>query len=334
VPGACPLDLHVAINILAALTGAPAWDDPDTLWDDAVWRDRERWVDVAPDVTGLTITRADDQAAHLTVELRNTSLRYSQAELDFPIGGLVAVWLDDDWRFYGRITAWTENYPTTPDRDAQRAQATVTIEAFDSVFLLDQQLDGVEYHLGADGDTTPTRIGTLATTAGFQRHLKLDQSAMPHRDQATVNPLYESLLVTAESDGGLIFVDNDGALIYLDRESFLVGRGDHAQPVVTVSGHVRPRHDRLRRRAAPHVRHVDPQRRATGQRRRGRGEGVRSGLDLGQGPSGADVDRPDLGRPDRGPSPGRRSPGPARGRDLLPGPDHDRPPPVPRAAHR
>ena len=103
---ACPTDLHVAVNVLVGLVGESAWDE--ALWDTDTWEAVDRWVDVAPDVMGVTVEHAEAEAAHLTLELRNETLRYSQAELEFPVGGLVAVWTDtdtaDEWRFWGRIS--------------------------------------------------------------------------------------------------------------------------------------------------------------------------------------------------------------------------------------
>ena len=63
----------------------------------------------------------------------------------------------------------------------------------------------------------------------------MDQSLMPHRSQPSTNPVWESMVVTAESDGGEVFIDNDGKLAYLDRDSMVVGRTDHAQPTVILS---------------------------------------------------------------------------------------------------
>ena len=78
------------------------------------------------------------------------------------------------------------------------------------MFLLNQGIDGLTYPLGSEGDTTPGRLGYLAALAGLVRGTKLDQSVMPHRSQPSTNPVWESMVVTAESDGGVVFIDNDG----------------------------------------------------------------------------------------------------------------------------
>jgi hypothetical protein len=235
LPGACPTGVHVAVNVLRGLVEATlwdvaVWDDPDALWETA-----DQWVDIAPDVTSVVLERSETEAAHLVVELRNDSLRYSLARLAFPVGALISVWVDrlvgdPDWRFYGRITRWTEDYPTTPDTTLQQDLARVTIEAYDAVFLLDQGIDGISYPIGGEGDITPARLAYLAAVAGLTRATKLDQSFMPHRGTFSSNPVWETMQVTAESDGGLVLIDVDGALLYLDRDSLLVGRSDHAQP--------------------------------------------------------------------------------------------------------
>jgi hypothetical protein len=123
-----------------------------------------------------------------------------------------------------------ETYPTTPDKGVQQRQATVTIEAFDAIFLLNQAIDGFTYPLGIEGETTPKRLGTLASVGSFQGGQKLDQTVMPHRNVQSTNPIWSSMVVTAQSDGGEVFIDNDGALMYLGRDSMVHGRKDHAQP--------------------------------------------------------------------------------------------------------
>ena len=78
-----PTDLHVAVNVLVGLVGESAWDE--ALWDTDTWEAVDRWVDVAPDVMGVTVEHAEAEAAHLTLQLRNETLRYSQAQLEFPV---------------------------------------------------------------------------------------------------------------------------------------------------------------------------------------------------------------------------------------------------------
>lgn len=233
--------LRVAVALVLA-PGGPAWDVAQ--WDVARWAGRESWFDLTGDVRGLVVDRpANDQAgqpaaAHLTLELDNVAGRYSQGGDVQASGAAIAVWTEQpapEWRFYGFVARWEEDYGEGPNPDARRRQQSVTVEAFDAMGLLEQPIDGLSYALGAEGEFSPARLAYLASLGSWGRGTKLDADVIAHRSIASTNPLLESMQVTAESAGGLVAVDVDGQLLYLAAPAMTGGRTDHAQPVMVIT---------------------------------------------------------------------------------------------------
>jgi hypothetical protein len=250
------LGLHVAITVLSdQVPGIDVWDT--ALWDDpaSTWTDSLVWVDIAGDVQGLVVENngnelnGQPEATHLTMQLKNSTGRYNQFDnagnlSDFVLGSFIAVWLDDgienSWKFFGRITRWEEDHGQGPDAHLRAAVASVEVEAYTAEFLLSQSIDGLTYHLGPILYDTPGRIAYLALLAGFNRGFKLEPAGLLHDTAFSTNPVYESIQVTAESAGGIVFIDNDGSLTYLGPNQILVGRTDQPKPIPVYSDGCQP----------------------------------------------------------------------------------------------
>jgi len=235
--------LHVVVNIFFNVVD-DLWDSAK--WDQNEWTNAEVWMDIAGDVRGVVVERLNEDAneylssAHLSLQLDNSSGKYSQFDdqgnqATFAVGGFIAVWLDQEWKFYGRITRWEENYGSGPHPEARMKMSNVEVEAYDSFFLLNQGIDGLTYPIGNEGDTTGQRLVYLASLAGFRRGLKLDRSITIHRSQQSTNPVLETMQKTAQSDGGMLFIDNDGQLMFLNQSSTIGGRSDQPDPIPTLS---------------------------------------------------------------------------------------------------
>ncbi len=192
------------------------------------WRDISAYVLTIETDLGRE-WESDEYSSSLTLVLKNTDGRFSQANTSGPYSSAGVSWIyaltpirvrstwdgtTDDLGF-GYADDWIDTYP------ASGYNAISTVPCQGSWSALAAYTPGVESAPVGEGEMSGARISRLATSAGWALSTSIDTGLAAMQATTLSSNVWQEMNLVARSEGGVVYADASGTLVFEDRASLI-----------------------------------------------------------------------------------------------------------------